>query len=256
VLQAALGQFHGVAALGEVKRLTQLAVRGSRCGCGDDIKECEMWGPLVTDFIATDHSRLRMLWNAVAVSAGGRLLKAEYRAAGSLGRTLQAIHAKNPAHVFIDSSKDPNQLLLYTALPNVNVFPVHVVRDPRGVVQSAQRRTGIETSTMTRHWRRLNSAALALRWAMPRLPWKSVLYEDFCANPEAVCSDILLAVGCEAKRREVSVSHHTIGGSPGFTFAGMHTIQAEEHWRVTMPADMQASILRHAGWPARYFNYR
>jgi hypothetical protein len=197
-----------------------------------------------------------MLRNALAVAVGGRLLKAEDRAAASLGRTLQAIHTVDPAQAFIDSSKDPDQLLLYTALPDVNVFPIHVVRDPRGVVQSGQRRTGIEMSAMARHWRRLNGATVALRWATPRLPWKSVLYEEFCADPAKVCSDILQAVGCEAKLRNSPVSHHAIGGSPGFAFAGMHTIRAEDNWRTTMSADIQASIFRECGWPARYFKYR
>ena len=256
ILQAALGQFHGVSALGEVKRLPQLAARGAKCGCGADIQKCEIWGPRVADFIATDHSRLRMLRNAVAVAAGGRLLKAEDRAAASLRQTLQAIQAVDPAQVFIDSSKDPDQLLLYAALPDVKVFPVHVVRDPRGVVQSGQRRTGIEISAMARHWRRLNGATLALRWVTPRLPWKTVLYEDFCADPEKTCSDILQAVGCEAKLRSVPVNHHAIGGSPGFAFAGMHTIHAEDNWRTSMSTDTQASVLRESGWPARYFKYR
>ncbi len=256
ILQAALGQFHGVSALGEVKRLSQLAARGAKCGCGADIATCEIWGPRVADFIATDHSRLRMLGNAVAVSAGGRLLKAESRAAASLRDTLQAIQAVDPARVFIDSSKDPDQLLLYAALRDVKVFPIHVVRDPRGVVQSGQRRTGIGISEMARHWRRLNGATLALRWATPRLPWRTVLYEDFCANPEKVCRDILQDADCEARLRDGPVKHHAIGGSPGFAFAGMHTIQSEDHWRTTMPAEVQAGILRESGWPARYFNYR
>jgi hypothetical protein len=256
ILQAALGQFQGVSALGEVKRLTQLAARGAKCGCGADIATCEIWGPRVADFIATDHSRLRMLQNALAIAAGGRLLKAEDRAAESLKRTLQGIHSADPAQVFIDSSKDPDQLLLYASLRDVKVFPIHVVRDPRGVVQSGQRRTGIAISEMARHWRRLNAATLALRWATPRLPWRTVLYENFCANPEKTCNDILQAVGCEARLRSAPVNHHAIGGSPGFAFAGIHTIQAEDKWRTTMPADVQAGILRESGWPARYFKYR
>ncbi len=56
--------------------------------------------------------------------------------------------------------------------------------------------------------------------------------------------------------RDRPVVDHTLGGSPGFSFAGIDTIRVENNWRDTMPADMQATILRQSGWPARHFGYR
>jgi hypothetical protein len=168
---------------------------------------------------------------------------------------LQAIDRKVPSRVFIDSSKDPDQLLLYASRPDITVIPVHVVRDPRGVVQSAGRRTGTSADVMAQHWRRLNTATLILRKMTPRLPWQTVRYEDFCANPMAICSTILRAAGHEGQMRDHPAKDHTLGGSPGFSFAGIDTIRGENNWQGTMPAPMQATILRQSGWPARHFDY-
>ena len=133
---------------------------------------------------------------------------------------------------------------------------MHVVRDPRGVVQSAGRRTGIAPDEMARHWRRLNGATVVLRKMTPRLPWQTVLYEDFCADPARVCRSVLRAAGHDGALRTEPVLHHTLGGSPGFSFAGVDAVQVEETWRATMAKDMQAAILRQSGWPAKYLGYR
>lgn len=256
VLQAALAQFQDVTALGEVKRLRSLAARGALCGCGTKIDACEIWGPQIENFVAPKGGRLRMLGNALAVATGAPLFPADARAAQSLSQMLHAIDRKMPSRVFIDSSKDPDQLLLYARHPDITVIPVHVVRDPRGVVQSAGRRTGTTADVMARHWHRLNAAALVLQKMTPRLPWQTIRYEDFCADPMAICSTILQAAGHDGQLRDRPVVDHTLGGSPGFSFAGIETIRVENNWRDAMPAPMQATILRQSGWPARHFGYR
>lgn len=256
VLQAALAQFQDVTALGEVKRLRTLAARGALCGCGAKIDACAVWGPQIAGFVAPKGGRVRMLGNALAIAAGAPLFPAEARAAQSLSRMLHAIDRQMPSRVFIDSSKDPDQLLLYAARPDITVIPVHIVRDPRGVAQSADRRTGTSADVMTRHWRRLNGATLMLRKMTPRLPWQSIRYEDFCVNPAAVCQTILHAAGHDGQMRDHPVVDHTLGGSPGFSFAGIDTIRVENNWRETLPAQTQAEILRQSGWPARHFGYR
>ena len=293
VLQAALAQFQGVTALGEIKRLRSLAARGALCGCGAKLDACEVWGPHVADFVAPTGGRLRMLGNTLAVATGAPLFPADAQAAQSLSQMLHAIDRKLPSRVFIDSSKDPDQLLLYASRPDVTVIPVHVVRDPRGVVQSAGRRTGTTADVMARHWHRLNAATLILRKMTPRLPWQTVRYEDFCADPMAICSAILRAAGHDGQLRDWPSDHddfgsnrskiinvidsnklehdvvrkplrtfrhhavdHTLGGSPGFSFGGIDTIRVENNWQGTMPAQIQATILRQSGWPARHFGYR
>ena len=130
VLQAALAQFQGVTALGEVKRLRTLAARGASCGCGARLGDCEVWGPQIADFVAPQGGRLRMLGNTLAIAAGAPLFPAEARSAQSLSRMLHAIDRQMPSRVFVDSSKDPDQLLLYAGRPDITVIPVHIVRDP------------------------------------------------------------------------------------------------------------------------------
>jgi len=256
VLQAALSQFADVTALGEVKRLAALALRRAPCACGDPIPDCEVWGPRAPDFVAPPGGHLRMLVNAMAVATGRSLLPSEASAATSLRDMLQSIGNQIPTRVFVDSSKDPDQLLLYAASPDINVVPVHIVRDPRGVAQSADRRTGTTAAVMTRHWYKLNAATMVLRKMTPRLPWQTIRYEDFCAAPAAICQSILRAAGHDGAMRAEPAKDHTLGGSPGFSFAGINTIRLEDKWRTTMPQTMQAEILRQSGWPARHFGYR
>ncbi len=256
VLQAALAQFRDVAALGEVKRLHRLATTGASCSCGAKVSACEVWGAEAPGFIASSGSKLRMIGNALATAARTPMFAEDAKAAQSLSRTLRAIAKKLPARVFVDSSKDLDQLLLYATLPDIEVIPVHVVRDPRGVVQSAGRRTGIAPDEMTRHWRRLNGATIVLRKLTPHLPWQTVLYEDFCTDPAGVCQRVLRAAGHDGQMRDEPALHHTLGGSPGFSFAGVDAIRVEENWRTTMPKDLQTTILRQSGWPAKHLGYR
>jgi hypothetical protein len=180
------------------------------------------------------------------------------------------------ASLIVDTSKLPHLAALLAGSAEVDHYVLHLVRDPRAVAFSWQRRKalpvadGITTmATMTpaasvRNWLKACSEAELLRRHIPRDRWLRVKYEDFVARPEATVDRMLAFVRVPASGPFVGPDtvqlgmNHTLAGNPNRFRTGSVRITEDDEWksrmarrdRMIITAAALPMLLRY-GYPVR-----
>ena len=264
ILDNLLGAVDGFFSAGELRYVWERGlIEGRRCGCGNPIAECAMWtsvfrrgwgGPEGVD------AREVVSWQArwARVRDTRRLLRLERdgplepslgRLVETTGRLYQAIAGVTGARVIVDSSKRPSDAALLRLIPGVAARFVHLVRDPRAVAYSWQRRKaqpdrnrpaelvrhGVVDSTVS--WMRWNTLAEAVRRREP--PSSSLLlrYEDLVARPRSSLQEVAALVRETPRELPFSGEHtaslepnHTVSGNPSRFRTGRVEISADTEW--------------------------
>lgn len=156
--------------------------------------------------------------------------------------------------VVIDSSKLPPYGMLLGQLPGIEVFHLHVVRDPRATAFSWQRskpaldHAGGEALMPTlKVWK---SAALWAWWnGLTVAVWgrheryARVRYEDFVADPRGVIETVAQRCGLpthglpfETPTRVRMAPTHSVAGNPSRHSTGTVEIRSDDEWREALPA--------------------
>jgi Sulfotransferase family len=156
LLDRVIGAHEGFCSIGEAHTIWERSFGENQlCGCGKPFYPCEFWtdvsrrafGVAPTEFDSTSaiylkdsvgrirHSPwlffpLRLQHNRADLSAYSDLIR----------RLYDAIKAVSGARVIVDSSKSPTHALTLASLPGIKVDLVHLVRDPRAVAFSQQRK--------------------------------------------------------------------------------------------------------------------
>jgi len=281
-----LGQLNGFIDVGELMFLWQsLEIDGWRCGCGERLTDCRFWKSVATQSNNTvagsreitrfwrSSARLRhvpKLWwfnsRPAPVVAGERTLATVYR----------EIAANSSARVIVDTSKTPAYALIAKQVPEVDVYVLHIVRDPRAVAYSwlrprpsASGITGDEfescsTSRSAVHWVG-NNVALAtfVRRAVRADHYLRIRYEDFASEPRIVTLRIVNFLGervtdtpFESERSVRLAPTHTASGNPARFRNGLVDIVPDEQWRTELPQSARRKTLALAGslMPAMGYN--
>lgn len=156
LLDRILGQVNGFFSLGEVYHIWERSfVENQLCGCGKPFKECEFWQAVAEEafggFDQVDAQQILKLQRSVArIRYTPQLLFPKLRSQRFsslleqyieiLGRLYEAIAKISGCEVLIDSSKAPPHAFVLSQIPNIDLSVIHLVRDPRAVVYSWQRK--------------------------------------------------------------------------------------------------------------------
>lgn len=257
-------------------------VENRRCGCGEPFDSCPFWTEVVARMEATTGellpeemirlrarlARTRHLPGLGVPSVRSRLLRTE---AGSrylevLEALYRAIRDVASARVLVDSSKLPSYGLLLRALPGVDFRILHLVRDPRAVAHSWQRKRVNPASG--RPFGRIHPVRSAWIWGlwntaaelMPRRTEGStgaylrLRYEDFVSRPEDALRRILELV--DEDRRPVCLEGagvhiapgHSMGGNPARFERGPIVLRPDTRWIDRLPAHHRR-IVELLTWP-------
>lgn len=284
-----LGEVDGFVSVGEVRQVWEYGLLQNKlCGCGEPFDRCEVWRPVMQEAFggaekvdAWEMVRLRESWARtkhmplMLTRPGRRFVErrlAEYLDA--LGHLYRAIYTVTGSRVIVDSSKFPSYGYVLGMAPSVDLSVVHLVRDPRAVAYSWQRkrlhpdpenpeympRRGPAESAA--RWTARNLAAEALRRRSPgsRGRYMRLRYEDFVANPREAIDRVLELVGEEAASRphagarEVQLGvNHNVWGNPGRFRTGTVEIKPDKEWVSGIkPADARLVSLLTFPLLARY----
>jgi hypothetical protein len=284
LLDNLLGQVSGFFSTGELRYIWERGVIGEWvCGCGRPVKECEVWSIVlsrlredptipdartildwqrkVTRFRHT--TRLLSLESAHVVR---NALLASY--ADVVGKLYSAIVDVTGARVVVDSSKRPSDAAVLALVPNLEVFVVHLVRDPRAVAYSWQKRQpGIDrhgVAESTASWVAWNAATERLRRTMPDRS-TLVRYETFVKSPEATLRRIIELVGEDPGEEtpiEGNTFHvtgtHTVSGNPARFRSGSVMVSPDTQWQKNLkPAQRRTAtaialpLLQRYGYSVR-----
>lgn len=212
LLAALLDELPGHTSAAET-RMIWAGIEQRRCGCGDGLLVCPLWGPsLAATAEAAGHGSVEALAAAmrrdrVTVADLPRLLWARGRASRlpprlvrygtALSRLYAELAERTDEDTVVDSSKSTAEALLLQTLGLVELHLVHLVRDPRSVALSGTRSASgkdfrRDKSFVERSARYLlvNGAAerAARRFAPDR--YTRVRYEDLVEDPDAVLEEL------------------------------------------------------------------
>lgn len=279
-----LGQVDGFVSVGEIRAIWEHGlIQNKVCGCGALFNECGMWLPVLDEAFGGmgrvdpwKMIRLRESWARtkhiplMLASPARWLLKrrlAEY--VDGLGKLYQAVQTTTGSRVIVDTSKFPSYGYLLQNTPGVDLYVLHLVRDPRAVAHSwgARKklrldRSGGPGSVMTPHsllesslvWDEWNFAMERIRKSRPER-YMLLRYEDFVSHPRTSVGRIMRFIeetGAESifetESRVFLNETHSFSGNPDRFQTGTITVKADEEWKRSMSTARQTAVAALT-WP-------
>lgn len=283
LLDRLLGEFEGFFSGGELHNVWDQELLSRRpCGCGQEVHDCEIWPAILertlshTESISpNDATRWRRSFDHVHLTK--RILR-EARAdtlrwpelkmyADLTARFYESISNITGAEVIVDSSKRPQLAAMLQAVPGIEPYVVHLVRDPRGVAHSWSK----SRSELVRH----GAVYSTTRWVVRNIAARSVTrsygggrflllrYEDLVKRPGDALRDIAALMGRSPEPwplvsdQEVRLSgNHCLAGNPNRYLKGVVELKEDVKWRQEMGATKRLIVTTISAPLLHSYSYR
>ena len=267
ILDRCIGQVQGFVSCGEVRYIWDRGLLENRsCSCGQPFRECGFWSRVAGKYLnsskaeieaivtARDQFRTRLCRKAPLIP-DSKWMPSLATYVRHLKYIVGQLHEISGANVLIDSSRFPSHGYALACL-GVDLYVLHVVRDPRAVAYSWSRRkiydTGpdgtrfierkgpIENAIYGRTWNHI----IERLWASgPQGRYLRVRYEDFVSQPRIILNRILTMVGEQGPLDFFKDAHsvrlqpgHLAGGNPTRFRTGLVTLSSDDAWQQKLPA--------------------
>ena len=292
LLDQLLGQVEGFFPVSELSTIWDRGLLENwLCGCGAPFRDCDVWRKVLAEAYggmdAVDpREMLRLQLRATRIRRLPRLLLGRWtgrpdrdvlgRYPEELRKLYRAIRHVTGCRVIVDSSKIPGYGYVLGTLPGIELYVVHLVRDPRAVAHSwmtpqpqpdragdhqMHRAGALESSLVWDVW---NVTAEAL-WGRRPERYLRLRYEDFTSDPRAGLERVLALVGELPARlpfvdeRTVAVGpNHTVSGNTNRFERGTMEIRPSRKWMAAMKAAprrvvtaLTLPLLVRYGYPVR-----
>jgi len=257
------GFFHG----GELNFIWEHNLIENRlCGCGAPFDECEVWHPIVqrafggmSEVDACETGRLQSLGTRtrhvplMLFPWGQRMLASRLgKYMGRLEKLYRAMQETTSSRVLVDSSKMPGYGYVLGMTPGIDLYVVHLIRDPRAAAYSWLRKKPQPDTDKLDYMRGLNAVKSSLLWdawnVSSEVLWRGSLgrymrlsYEYFIEEPQRVVEDILSLLHEDAYRLPFVGQHnaelgssHTVSGNPNRFQTGHVRLRPDDEWAYRM----------------------
>lgn len=262
ILDNVLGQLDGFFSTGEMHYLWDHIQEKRPCGCGISIDECPVWskvsaavlgdrerhGVSIPDILEWQQQVMRLRHTPRLLRTDGANLPSPLNSYVSLMSSLYPeIGRVTNSRVVIDSTKRPPDAALLRLIPNIDAYVLHLVRDPRAVAYSWQRRkqqldrpTDMDrygTFASSVNWLLWNAAAEWIRRHMDRSRSLLLRYEDFISSPQTWIQRIVDLAGESVEQLPVEGSvasldkNHSVAGNPRRFDTGRVELRRDDEWR-------------------------
>ena len=287
LINRVLGQIDSFVAWGELRDIWEHGeIENRSCTCGASFQDCNAWSSILNErfyqtlgLTAQDMLALkRRSRAAVLLTPFGKLgnsilsnLTADYSA--GLEQLYRTIQKETDSKVVVDSTKASWYGYVLSQIPSIDLYTVHVVRDPRGVCFSLQKRK--DQGEPECQW--YNPLHASLSWTLKNWGVESLLntgpdrymrmrYEDFVEFPEQSVQSILSFIKEVSSKlpfvKPATVQmelDHIITGSPSSRSAtGEVKLRTDSSWKHRIsPIDRQ--IVTHTALPLLFkygYSYR
>lgn len=265
LLDISLGEHPDIVGAGEIGEFTRRVwAENHYCSCGSRVHSCpnwkkifDSWAPEVADPIG---EYLREQPGRESIISLRRMFGSKDSRFSSLTRALlEQILRVSQRSVIVDSNKLPGRGFVLAATPGVEVYLVHLVRDPRAVVNSMMKpikqqvEAGVQKDLKPKpllhtalRWLVVNLAAEALAARLGPKRTVRVRYEDFVSNPRASLSRVLGLVGRNADGLPDGLSapfrpQHQVSGSR-HRMQKTLLIRTDEAWRSSLSPARQLIV--------------
>lgn len=228
-----------------------------KCGCGLLLQDCDIWQDII---------KQANFSNKVILDTANYFnhLKAKNTFTYNLSVTNNTI-AKNHvlnlyqnisnitgADVIIDTSKHPAYVQMLNQISELDVYLVHLVRDPRGTANSWNKTEVVSQNGESVLMRQYSFLASTLQWIFWNFLYESIKtqfnerylfirYEDFINTPQSSLKkifDLIKEPYHEAIESDNSVQlniTHAISGNPNRFDTGVVKLKLDSHWKSKMP---------------------
>ncbi len=277
-----LGQMPGFFSGGEIALGGRRLAESGLCGCGRPICACPIWKAALTrafgDMERATHEMLTFFavgrqvgdWPALMAGRAGSSFRRRYHdTIERMNSLYPAIAAVTGCQVIVDSSKFPPYGLALGLAATVELYVLHVVRDPRAVAYSWLRQRPAERSAAEPlHRRQFRPSMSAWRWLLANGlsersfgamgdRYRVVRYEDFVTAPHATLSGLLAWVG-EGSAPPSSLADgrldleptHAISGNPSRFNTGSVALRLDDEWKRRMRW-IDKAVVSALTWPLR-----
>jgi hypothetical protein len=140
----------------------------------------------------------------------------------------------------VDSSKLPKRMSYLMRLKELDVYPVHLIRDPKGQINSVARKYG----GFLKHIFRYELIHEQLRQALKSVPHSVVRYEDLVRDPEPTLRSILQPLGLDFDPRQLAwteAPRHEVAGNH-IRFGATSKLVLDEAWKQGLSRSQQLAI--------------
>lgn len=234
LLSRLLGEAPHIVNVGEMARFLynkHAFERNLPCECGRRVSDCEFWQTIIPSVeqesreFATELVRIRYL----PLLAFRHRTPQMQRKVDALFRNIKLIFTKvaekSGRSMIVDSSKNPAYLFTVMGLEDIELYVLHLVKDPRDVVASwSKPKQYVESRShfhAARDW-------LLFNWFIERLArnssaqYRFLRYEDFVQNPAVEFQKIVDWVSGESVPVKflngnvamIKASQHSLAGNP------------------------------------------
>lgn len=278
LLTELVGSSPGALAVGELATMWTALERDDPCSCGQSVRSCPLWSVVAAE-VAERHAigegRTTSYRDFAAVVAGvlrtkrlpglRRLRRTDpgafpadvRRVAEVMQTVLQTIAAASGCDVIVDSSKRPAAMIMFGLVCGVELTPIHLVRDPRGVAFSESRRrqwAGVKAHLAPPGRGVLSSAiswdltAVLCHLVGRRFPgYRLLRYERLTAQPLETMAALSAGLGLAPPPFTTAAAvqlapSHVVNGNPSRFGARLRTISADERWRSELPVLERLSV--------------
>src|SRR5262245_41825225 len=216
-----------IVSVGELKQLGRFVRhekpgRRLRCTCGaETLLTCDFWSGV------SDHTK----------AATGRSISElnvedycnQKRFAEDNAALFRAIATVSGKRLVVDSSKSAERLSLLMNNPAVDVFPIFLIRDPKGQICSSQRKSE-SLIRLIENYVRTNREIHEL---VKNQPHAVVRYEQLVREPEQVLGALMAELGLAFDASQLewsSQTRHNVGGN-GMRRSSSSELKLDEKWR-------------------------
>ncbi|MGF1603315.1 MAG: sulfotransferase [Thermosynechococcaceae cyanobacterium] len=260
-----LGQIDGFVAWGELRDIWEHGkIENRTCTCGSSFSKCDEWSAIYDKQFEQDvgltanemlslkrKTRAAVLLKSLDPLSVSTFSKVPKRYLEGLENLYRSIQKKTHSKVIVDSTKAAWYGYILSTLENIDLYTVHIVRDPRGVCYSLQRRKSQGEPEC--QW--YNPLHASLSWNLKNIGVERLLnrnptrylrmrYEDFVQAPEDSVRAILSLINeQESKLPFIQPStvkmgvDHIISGSPSSrSETGSVQLKTDNKWQQKISA--------------------
>jgi hypothetical protein len=276
ILGNVLGEINGFFNAGELMYIWDQALsKDGKCGCGLHVSRCEVWSSILDHAYPhkIDFGRLirirNRIWGAKFVLNNLRVPENKiisqpkiYNYLSALEHLYSSILADSSVNaisenIIIDTSKNPAYLYLLSMIRWIDLYVVHIVRDPRATAYSwIAKKKGFYDVSNTRSSLRWSARNLALDLQKKRFYPKfiQIRYEDFISDPKRILEDILKLVNERKSSLEfitpegiIFHKNHCVFGNPDLFKRGAVKLKIDKRWNNMKAGDKFLTTL--LTWP-------
>ena len=249
--------------VGEIRDFwTKGLKKNENCSCGERFESCSFWTMVTEEYLNSfpsddiekiskelseiektkNYFKLRKFIKNKDDNYVRQLLDTYLKHTEKLYESISKVSGKN---IIVDSSRLPGRLLALSLSTKIEIFPIYIIRDPRGVINSLIRKDfrnfgEIRNSTF-KHiltWNVKNLLSLDSVKKLNSHDTLYLLYKNFTRNPARIFEKIKKSLNCtlnyEEKNGKVSLylePGHVFTGNRSRHDTGKITITEDVKWK-------------------------